>query len=83
MRFRHTSIKALVIGLFVSAGFGVFFTRTDSSKAANDDILTELANYKSWGRITKAPYQVLALTTTESLAPKAEMPSFDLSPGGG
>jgi len=61
MRDRHTTVKALIIGLFVSVGFAVFITRTETSKAANDDVLSELANYKSWGRITKAPYQVLSI----------------------
>ena len=60
-------IKAAIIGLFVSAAFGVFMTRPERSKAANDDILSALANYRSWGRVTKEPFKVVPFTSPDVL----------------
>ena len=48
----------MIIGLFVLIGFGIFMSGSETSKAANDDILTALANYRSWGRVTKKPFTV-------------------------
>ena len=58
MADRNIKAKVIIIGLFVSVGLGVFITRTEPAKAANDDIPTELSNYKSWGRMTKEPFKV-------------------------
>jgi hypothetical protein len=51
-------MKSTIIGMFVLMAFGMFMSRPEISKAADDDVLNSLANYKSWGRITKEPYTV-------------------------
>lgn len=81
MHDRRITVKALIIGLYVSVGAGVLITRTASTKAANDEILTALANYKSWGRITKAPFQVLSIETLKP--PMSERPNVSEMPAEG
>jgi hypothetical protein len=68
-------MKSTIIGMFVLMGFGMFMSRPETSRAANNDVLTAIADYKSWGRVTKEPFRVspftrldlLNLTPTEGL----------------
>lgn len=68
-------LKAAIIGLFASVGFGVLFTRAERSVAANDDVLTAISDYKSWGRITKGPFTVSSFRPSLDLTllPPAEV----------
>lgn len=53
--------------MFAAVGFGVFFTRAERSVAANDDVLTAIADYKSWGRVTKGPFAVSSFRSSFDL----------------
>ena len=61
-------IKGTIIGLFVVTGFSGFMTRPETSKAAGDDVLAVITNYKSWGRVTKEPFRVIPFSGSNAVA---------------
>jgi hypothetical protein len=58
------------------------FSSTSGSSAENDDILTEIAGYRSWTKINKEPIKVI---TSSPLGKKAEVEieAFSLAGEGG
>jgi hypothetical protein len=56
----------LKIGVIVAAVIATVtnftFTNSPTSTAKNDEILTEIANYRSWTRINKDPVKVNSAT---------------------
>ena len=66
---RKTIIKTAITGLFACAGLTVFISRPEASQTAKDDVLTALANYKTWGRVTKKPFKVVPFSGLDDVDP--------------
>jgi len=65
---RGSILKVAVVGLFTVACFSIFGFDTKNSVSKSDDITAEIAKYKSWGSVSKAPYEVLSVLTGENLS---------------